>query len=406
LSALSSQVFGLNDFAITLPSRCGGLGCVAMTYLLARRHTGVAAGWFAAVILVTNGVYIQFTTSFRMDSLMTLGALLTLWGYLNLQHARGVAALCGGIMISALTKGPLIFVMLLIFVPHAAVVGHWRHTHRTIRYWILLLALPTAWYGTLWLMHGPEISSQLEHDFWRGDTAIGLNAVDSALLEYAVKPARRLWPWLPLIVLALVNAFVNGFRRHQAVSRRADYALLIGLFVLNYGIAAIKPDPDVRYLYPSLPLVAILCGDLIVRWTRERLPRYCVKITVLLIALGSVYVGVMSYRGLPDRDGLQAVQALARAGELTATNAVIIDETLAAPTAPRRNIPLPDSVYYYFGIKPAVMLWPATAAELPDSAQFVIVRRKRIYEATLRNMGLRALVRSKKIALFERRWAD
>ena len=95
LSALSSALLGINDFAMTLPSRLAGLGCVAMTFLLARRYFGPVAGWFAALILPTNGIYIQFTTNFRMDSLMTLGGLLILWGYLTLRETRGVAAVTG-----------------------------------------------------------------------------------------------------------------------------------------------------------------------------------------------------------------------------------------------------------------------------------------------------------------------
>ena len=401
LSAMAAALFGINDFAMTLPSRLGGLGCVALTYLLARRYFGPAAAWFAALIVVTNGIYIQFTTNFRMDSLMTLGALLILWGYLNLQRNRGAAALCGGIALSALTKGPLIFVMLLIFIPHAAAVGQWRAPARSLRYWALLLILPAAWYGYLWLAHGAALTAQLNYDFWRGDTAIGLSAIDSAMLEYLIKPLRRLWPWLPLMVLALMYGFAICCSR-RPVAKRADIALLLGLFILNYGIAAIKPDPDVRYLYPSLPLIAILCGGLLSRWTHETLPRWIVNTGHGLLALAVIYAGVLSYRGAADQQGLRAMQALVAQAPITSSNSVVIVDTLPPLDAPRRNDPMPDSVYYYFGLTPLKVIQPVTLEALPAAVRYVFVRRKRLYEQTLQALGLRAVARSTKIALFER----
>lgn len=403
LSALSAAVLGINDFAMTLPSRLAGLGCVLLTFVLARRFFGATAGWFAALVFATNGIYIQFTTNFRMDSLMTLGALLTLWGYFHLERARGAAALFGGVAISALTKGPMIFAMLLIFVPHAVATGRWRTATRSFAAWSALLAAPAAWYAYLYLVHGTELAAQLNYDFWRGDTAVGLTALDSALLEYLVKPLRRLWPWVPLLVLALGYGLLASLTRRPAAPRRADVALLLGLFALNYGIAAVKPDPDVRYLYPSLPLIAILCGGLLSRWTAGRLPRALAygAHALLVVALG--FAVAISLRGAEDREGLARLQALAAQGAVTSANSVVVVDALRPPGAPRRNDPMPDSLYYYLGLTPAPMFQPASLAALPASTRYVFIRRKRIYEQELRALGLDEIARSAKIALFARR---
>lgn len=402
LSALSAAALGVNDFAMTLPSRLAGLGCVALTYVLARRFYGPVAGWFAALIFATNGIYIQFTTNFRMDSLMTLGALLTLWGYFNLNRQRGAAAFFGGIAISALTKGPMIFAMLLVFLPHAWLTARWRDVARGWLAWSALLALPAAWYAYLYLAHGAELAAQLNYDFWRGDTAIGLSALDSALLEYLVKPLRRLWPWLPIMILALIYGFVTCLSRREPLVRRADLGLLLGLFVLNYGIAAVKPDPDVRYLYPSLPLIAILCGGLLSRWTRARLPRGVAYAAHALLVLAVGFAALLSVRGAEDQRNLRRMQAMAANGEITSANSAVVVDALRPPGAPRRNDPMPDSVYYYFGLSPAIVFQPESRAALPAGARFVFIRRKRSVEQALRDMGLREVSRSAKIALFER----
>jgi 4-amino-4-deoxy-L-arabinose transferase-like glycosyltransferase len=402
LSALCSWVFGLNDFAMTLPSRLGGVGCVILTYLLGKRLYGVAGGWFAALVFATNGIYIQFTTNFRMDSLMTFGALLTVWGYLNLRSNRGAACLFGGITIAALTKGPMIFAMVLIFVPHALAASPGREIARGVRYWWLLLLLPAAWFGYLWLVHGTELAAQLNYDFWRGDTAVGLSALDSAILEYVIKPMNRLLPWLPFMLIAIAVATYESCNAKYSSERRADIALILGLFILNFVIAAIKPDPDVRYLYPSLPLLAVLTGGVFARLSAQRIPRWVVGLGlgVLLLCLG--YIGIITQRGLIDNRGLEAMQSLAARGKINLENTAVITDVIPPLDAPRRNDPVRDSAYYYFGFAPTNIYWPSVKSDLSPQYRYFVVRRKRVYEAQLRELGLAVIARSAKLILLKR----
>ena len=402
LSALSSALLGINDFAMTLPSRLAGLGCVAMTFLLARRYYGPVAGWFSALILPTNGIYIQFTTNFRMDSLMTLGGLLILWGYLTLRETRGVAAVTGGLALSVLTKGPMIFAMLGLFLLHA--VGHGRRPQlpRHAWRWLGLLLMPAAWFGWLWVQHGSAVSSQLNHDFWRGDTAVGLSALDSALLEYLIKPLRRLWPWVPLLVAGVIFGVYDLLARGRSRAHRLDVALLLGLFLINYGIAAVKPDPDVRYLYPSLPLVAILSGGLLAAGCRSGLPRWVLRSAQVLTLLALVYAGVLTQRGLSEAQALASIRALAEAGELSPENSVVLVDFIPDPAQPRRNDPLPDSLYYYLGFVPTRVSLPLEdLSMLPPATRYVLIRRKRAMEAELVGKGLSVTHQAARLSLLE-----
>lgn len=402
LSALCSALFGINDFAMTLPSRLGGLGCAVLTYLLGKRLYGTAGGWFAALVFVTNGIYIQFTTNFRMDSLMTFGALLTVWGYLNLRTDRGAAGLFAGIAIAALTKGPMIFAIILIFVPHALVADQGRDIARSVRYWWLLLLLPGGWFGYLWLVHGNELTAQLNYDFWRGDTALGLTALDSATLEYVIKPVRRMLPWLPFMLFAIVAAVRDCTNAQQPIDRRADIALVLGLFALNFLIAAIKPDPDVRYLYPSLPLLAVLTGGVFARLTSQRIPVWVVRMGAGVLILASLYVVHVTQLSQIDNRGLDTMQRLAARGKLNLANTAVITDVIPPPDAPRRNDPVRDSAYYYFGFAPTNVRWPNARADIPQQYRYFIVRRKRVYETQLRELGLAVIARSAKLILLKR----
>lgn len=401
LSALSAWVLGINDFAMTLPSRLAGLGCVWMTFLIARRLFGTTAGWYAALVFPTNGIYIQFTTNFRIDSLMTLGGLLILWGYLQFRDGKGAAAFCSGLALSILTKGPMIFAMLLVFLPHLFFCGRRPALAAQQLSWTLLLLLPAAWYGYLWWLHGTALSSQLNHDFWRGDTAIGLTALDSALLEYLYKPLRRLWPWLPVLIAAIPFALMQIFSPAKAREYRADVALLFGLFLINYFIAAIKPDPDVRYLYPSLPLLAVLAGGLLATLSRSLLPRPVVRMAWGLLALTLVYAGLISARGWEDARGLRQIRALVENATITPDNSAVIVDFIPRPDMPRRNDPLPDSLYYYLGFLPTRVSPPQSLTELPADTRFVLMRRKKVHVARMEAMGLRVLAQSARISLLE-----
>ena len=401
--ALNGLVFGFDNFAMTLPSRLGGLGCAVMTWLLARRlFGGFTAPWVATLVFVTNSLYVHFTTAFRLDSLMTFGALLVLWGYLHLDRPRGAAALSSGLALSVFTKGPMILAMLLPLLPHALLAGSWRRISPALWRWLWLLVLPGAWFAWVWMFKGGELAAQLNDDFWRGSSSNpALSAFEAAWLEYAVKPARRLWPWLPLLLLALAWGIARCCSRHPSRTERLDLGLLLLLFVLNFGIAWVKPDPDFRYLYAGLPLVAVLCGGLVARWLGSDLPRW----TVVLAGVGllAVVPPVVQYNleNMPELRDRRAMQRMASAGELTIRNTAMLVGSIPPPDAPRRNDPVPDWVYFYLGLEPPRVRM-ADVAKLPAAVDFVLVSRNRALEQKLEAKGFEPRLRAVKVALYQR----
>ena len=333
---------------------------------------------------------------------MTFGALLILWGYLESHRARGAAALSTGLALSVFTKGPMILAMLLPLAPHALATGSWRRFSPALWRWIWLLALPGAWFAWIWLFKGHQLAAQLNDDFWRGTSSnTDLSAFESAWLEYAVKPAKRLWPWLPLLVLALGWGVGRCFSRETPTEQRRDIALLLVLFALNLGIAWMKPDPDFRYLYAGLPLAAVLCGGLVARWLGPELPRWTLGLAVAGL-LAAVPMAVQYNRdNLPEWRDRRAMQAMVAAGELTPTNAVMLVGSIPRPDAPRRNDPVPDWVYFYLGLSPA-RVRSADLATLSASTAYVLVGRNEGLERKLVELGFEPHLRAVKVALYQR----
>ena len=401
--ALNGLLFGFDNFAMTLPSRLGGIGCAFMTWLLARRlFGGFTAPWVAALVFVTNSLYVHFTTAFRLDSLMTFGALLILWGYLHLSRTKGAAALSIGLALSVFTKGPMILAMLLPLVPHALLTGAWRRVSPALWRWIWLLLLPGAWFAWVWLFKGHELTAQLNDDFWRGNSSnTALTALESALLEYVEKPARRLWPWLPLLLLGLLWGVKRLCSSTVAREQRADIGLLLLLFTLNYGIAWVKPDPDFRYLYAGLPLAAVLSGGLVARWLGQELPRWAIVLAGAGVLAASVLAIQYNLESLDEWRDRRAMQRLVEQGEMTVDNTVVLVGSIPPPNAPRRNDPVPDWIYFYLGLQPRRIPYERPF-RLTEDLRYVLLARNEEIEQKLAGTGFEPRLRAVKIVLYAR----
>jgi 4-amino-4-deoxy-L-arabinose transferase-like glycosyltransferase len=66
VDALSAMIFGLNEFALRLPSVLANLGAIWMTYLLGSRLAGTTVGLITAVMMVFAGWEIEFARHARM----------------------------------------------------------------------------------------------------------------------------------------------------------------------------------------------------------------------------------------------------------------------------------------------------------------------------------------------------
>ena len=164
----------------------------------------------------------------------------------------------------------------------------------------------------------------------------------------------------------------------------------------------LKPDPDVRYLYSVLPLVAVMVGGMVSRWVGSEVPRWAAMLCGLVLC--GLVPAVVWYNAerMDERRGLLAMEALAARGELHAGNGVLLVENMPNPKAPRRNDPVPDAVYFYFGLKLDRILRLPAEGELAPAVRFLLVPRvpRLLEEAQGLNWTTRA--QSAKFRLLER----
>jgi len=399
LTAAAVEVYGPTSFAGTLFARLSGVAVVLATWALGRRLFGPAAGWFAALVLVTNSTFHQFSTALRMDALMSAGLLLALLGYLHGARRWGPWALFGGVAIGVLAKGPQAFAVLALIGLHALAAGTRPVPVRRWGAGASLLLAPLAWYAWLYGMHGARVWSELAADAARGAPASAAAQLVSAWSEYGVKPLRRFWPWLPFMLLALAGGVRRLCDRAAPRSVRADVLLLLAWIGIVFAASALKPDHDVRYLYPALPAIAVLTGWLLARLCAGRVPAWVV---LLVLAGAAAAMGAAAVPGLLFQDTRPAIAAT-RAhldAVLAPGQAVrVVGFHENNPPGPRRQSTHVDWVHYYLG-RPARVVAPEKAdAAMLAAEPLVLVARYGDREAVLADLKLELLVEGQEMVL-------
>lgn len=117
LQALSAAVFGINEFAMRLPSALAGAGWIAAFYFFARRHYDEKKGFFAAFFLVTAVQVSIIMKAAIADSLLNLFIALTmfdLWRFYDTEKRAAIYRSYAFMALGFLTKGPIAILVPLV----------------------------------------------------------------------------------------------------------------------------------------------------------------------------------------------------------------------------------------------------------------------------------------------------
>jgi 4-amino-4-deoxy-L-arabinose transferase-like glycosyltransferase len=396
MSAISMQWLGFTHAAATLPPRLAGFAVVLLTYALMKRMFDTRVAMLAAFILVTNSTFIQFSTTLRMDPLVLTGILLALLGWLDPESRRGSAFVFAGITIAILAKGPIGLLAIGLMAIHWLLVPETRRS--PINYsWSMLLALPLAWYGYLALEHGASALFSVSNDFMRASANPDLNFAQSTWLEYGVKPFRRYWPWLPFMLVGLLMPMWHLYRGEwKQTATRNKLWLMIWTIVVVLG-SALKPDHDIRYLYPALPALAGLAG-VVVAALLDQTKTWIVFTAVAVLLAGTVWLlRVKEYQDW--RPDLHAMQAHVNQHRLSYKNPVVVPGHPITPGSPRRQNTHRDWIFYYLGVEPRIVSHSDSTDDLSTQIPYVLTARSRGFEERLRALGFESLYVTKKMVL-------
>ncbi len=154
LLQISYAVFGINEWAVRLPSFMAALGILSLVYLFGKNIRSSNAGLWACLVLCANPGFYGMIRDARMDLTLTFFITLSIYGFYvytrnGAAPLKGVLYMYGGIVAATLTKGPigLIFPTAIIFV-FIVLKKDWGSFKRLNLFYglLLLILLTTPWY--------------------------------------------------------------------------------------------------------------------------------------------------------------------------------------------------------------------------------------------------------------------
>ncbi len=278
LSAASLSAFGVNEFAVRLPSLLLMLGCGGIVFLLARLRAGRDAALWASTCFATTALVFVAGGAVMTDAVLLLGTTVAMAGFWlaidgppALRRAAGFAFFAG-LAIGMLAKGPVALV--LTFLP----IGAWTLWTRAWRaVWaglpwlvgtLLAAALVVPWYwaaeraspGFLNYFLLGEHWKRFVEPGWKGDLYGAAHARPHGMIWLFWMGAALPWS-LPAI----------GWLARGAVFRRDDLRTLVRdgwqSYLLLWTVApmlffTISGNVLATYVLPGLPAFALLLATI------------------------------------------------------------------------------------------------------------------------------------------------
>jgi 4-amino-4-deoxy-L-arabinose transferase-like glycosyltransferase len=281
LTALSMQLFGVNEFAARLPSALLSVVLVASVYALARRaYPSVprAALW-AGFVLATSVQFFTLARAAVTDMTLALCLILALYGlYAWVQTNQGRWIALAGLMtgLGMLTKGPVALV--LIGVQTLAYLLLTRQPKRLLSpaLWLgfaLCLGVGLPWFLLMIHLHGQLfINGFLEANNVTRYLQAEHQETSPVWYFLEVLPL-FFFPWSLALPWALVSAWRQG--RIAYLNQTADNpTLFLGFWAaLVFVFFSASQSKLVTYIFPLYPAIAILVGAWLAK-RPETLPRF------------------------------------------------------------------------------------------------------------------------------------
>lgn len=262
LQGASVLLFGLNEFALRLPSALSGWGWALALVWFAAPRWGRSVALSAGAMLATSlGVLVigrAATADALLNLLLTLTAL-DAWRWLESGRAAPLRRAWAFIGLGLLVKGPV-----AVVVPGAALLvwllswGRWQPAWQRLRAafsdvpaWGLLLIIAVPWYAYILNRFGQAFIDGflVKHNLARYSTPLEQHG--GSLGYYGVVLPLMLLPWAPLLVSVL-----RQVRSHWADPLRRYLLGWGGFVVVFFSLSGTKLPHYV--LYGVTPFVLLM----------------------------------------------------------------------------------------------------------------------------------------------------
>lgn len=263
LNALSMGLFGVNEWALRLPSALASVGTVVSVYAFAKRIADQRTGLLAALILLGIGGFIEVhvARSADFDALLVLFTTLTVFSVYRRAYWLAAACFAGAVLTKGIA-GAMMAPALLAFVIY------WKDIRKALIPGIAATSVIALFYVARELANPGYIAAVWNSDVMRyGVPAEGNAGPRSAYLLSLFNPWQLTlaFPWAKPLYTA--SAFPWSFVALLALWRPSKAAAYLfccaGVFLLIVSLAATRLG---WYIAPLYPLIAVLAALAVRRW--------------------------------------------------------------------------------------------------------------------------------------------
>lgn len=305
-------VFGLNEFAVRLPSALFGvLGAIA-TYFAGRRLYGETAGIVSGLALGTSLEYIVLARLAILDTMLIFFmTVATLWGYFALRdgdrRAFWIATVAAAL--GTLTKGPVAVVLPVISLAAWYGVERWRNRssasgqsdqpgrsnkfdrHIAQLPWLggvgVFVIVAGWWFAVQVVLHGAPFI----------DEYVARSTFGRYMTPFENQPG-PIYYYIPLLLLGFFPyvAFLPKAIKEAWLSRRIDDVFLLCAAAAPFAFFSLAQTKLPNYIAIIFPALAILVGGLVGRAIeRNDLRQLRGALIMLPLALVLLAVAIIIY---------------------------------------------------------------------------------------------------------------
>lgn len=248
----------------------------------------------ANLMLLTTVMFLAGALVVRMDMLMTLFIVLSLYTFFKLYKGKGSGRdrwlLPVWIFLAIFTKGPMGFIIpILSMVVFLLVNSELRRFGRYMgwRQWLVLLGLCGVWFSMVYIEGGREY---LNNILFKQTVGRGIDSFHHKEPLWFYFP-RMLWTFAPWVLLYLTAIIKGGVRRLFSDDTQRFFLVIILSNVAMLSLVSSKID---IYMLPIYPFVAYLAASMLSAYTPARLEKVCVGLPALVFILllpASLFLG-------------------------------------------------------------------------------------------------------------------
>jgi 4-amino-4-deoxy-L-arabinose transferase-like glycosyltransferase len=262
IEAALFKLFGFSDELARLPSALCGWGTILLVFWLARRMLGERGAVLAMFIMAASIYFLKYAARGMTDVPFTFLCLAALCAWLRgEEHPRWylLAGLCAGM--AQMTRGLMGIALPVTFAADAL----WNRRRPPAGYAIgagVLAFLPVSvWYADMLQVYGSAFVKI--HAAWLDREAFG--ELSPAWRRYTGAPeyiwmlAKSYWPWLPFMVVGLVDAV--RVRPGRGPAPRPALRLLAIWIAVVFVLCAAAKSRVLRYMLPAYPAFAVLSAE-------------------------------------------------------------------------------------------------------------------------------------------------